>query len=60
MWDNLAVLKILDNGRGVASGAPVGIGVRSMQERVKRMNGKFEILSGNQGTTVSVTIPAMR
>jgi len=60
VWDNLAVLKILDNGRGVASGAPVGIGVRSMQERVKRMNGKFEILSGNQGTTVSVTIPAMR
>jgi PAS domain S-box-containing protein len=55
--DNQATLKILDNGRGMKPGAPVGIGIRSMQERVKRMNGEFEILSGNQGTTVSVTIP---
>jgi signal transduction histidine kinase len=58
--DDQTVLKIVDNGRGFDSSAPFGIGIRSMQERVKRMNGAFEILSGNQGTTVSVTIPALK
>jgi len=35
----------------------IGVGIPSMQERVKLIGGRFEIDSGSQGTTVRVTIP---
>lgn len=38
--------------------APLGVGIASMRERVKQLNGIFEIESApGQGTTVRVTLP---
>ena len=34
-----------------------GVGISSMKERVKLIGGHIEILSGNEGTTVRVTVP---
>jgi len=59
-------LEISDLGRGLSTikqkeedGArlEIGVGIPSMQERVKLIGGRFEIDSGSQGTTVRVTIP---
>jgi signal transduction histidine kinase len=59
-------LEISDRGRGTsASGArgreeprfKVGVGISSMQERVKLIGGRLEIASSSHGTTVRVTIP---
>jgi len=35
----------------------VGVGVPSMQERVKLIGGRFDFESSSHGTTVRVTIP---
>jgi PAS domain S-box-containing protein len=59
-------LEISDRGRGAsASGArgkeeprfKAGVGISSMQERVKLIGGRLEIASSSHGTTVRVTIP---
>ena len=59
-------LEISDTGRGASVGVPrgkdeprfkAGVGIASMQERVKLIGGQLEIDSTNQGTTVRVTIP---
>jgi len=59
-------LEISDLGRGVSAGGQrgkeeprleVGVGIPSMQERVKLIGGRLEIDSNNHGTTVRVTIP---
>ncbi len=42
-------------GRGVPS--DIGVGIPSMDERVRLAGGQFEIESGNNGTTVRATIP---
>jgi len=36
----------------------VGVGIPSMHERVKLIGGRLSIATGNNGTTVSVTLPA--
>ena len=41
-------------------GFEVGVGIPSMQERVKLIGGRFEIDSTSHGTTVRVTIPLER
>ena len=60
-------IEIIDKGHGIAggnqklTGTPlqgIGVGIPSMQERVKQIGGTLEIESSNQGTTVRVTIPA--
>jgi PAS domain S-box-containing protein len=60
-------IEIIDKGHGIASGNQkltvtplqgIGVGIPSMQERVKQIGGILEIESSNQGTTVRVTIPA--
>jgi len=62
-------LEISDLGRGVSAGAQrgkeeprfeVGVGIPSMQERVKLIGGRLEIDSTSDGTTVRVTIPLER
>jgi signal transduction histidine kinase len=62
-------LEISDLGRGVSAGGQrgteeprleVGVGIPSMQERVKLIGGRLEIDSNNHGTTVRVTIPLER
>ena len=59
-------LEISDHGRGASASAPrgkeeprfkVGVGISSMQERVKLIGGRLEIASTSHGTTVRVTIP---
>jgi len=59
-------LEISDSGPGPSAGVPrgkeehrfeVGVGIHSMQERVKLIGGRLEIDSTSRGTTVRVTIP---
>jgi len=65
-WDSKSVrMTIEDNGQGmgvealssVGSGAPLGVGVAGMRERVREFGGKFEVRSGSSGTTVLVSVP---
>jgi two-component system sensor histidine kinase/response regulator len=60
------MLEISDLGRGVSAsmqkgkgepGLKVGVGIPSMQERVKVIGGRLEIDSTSHGTSVRVTIP---
>jgi PAS domain S-box-containing protein len=66
--DHHAVLQVVDFGRGMrnasAAAAVVidgeqgpGVGIRSMQQRAQKAGGALEILSGDNGTTVTATIP---
>jgi signal transduction histidine kinase len=58
-------LEISDFGQGVSAQEStgkeprfqVGVGIPSMQERVKLIGGRLEIDSTSHGTTVRVTIP---
>jgi signal transduction histidine kinase len=59
-------LEISDSGSGLSVSMPgrkedprfeVGVGIPSMQERVKLIGGRLEIDSTSHGTTVRVTIP---
>jgi len=59
-------LEISDLGRGVSASAQrgkeepqfeVGVGIPSMQERVKLVGGRLDIDSTSQGTTIRVTVP---
>jgi PAS domain S-box-containing protein len=59
-------LEISDPGEGPSAGAPggqeeprpgVGVGVHSMQERVKLIGGRLEVDFTSHGTTVRVTLP---
>jgi signal transduction histidine kinase len=57
-------VQIRDAGRGIAQfnskrkmPAKVGVGVQGMQERVRQLQGTFDIHSGQAGTTVVVTFP---
>ena len=60
-------LEVSDRGHGIAGDeqrktgtiAPGGgVGIPSMQERVKQIGGRLEIDSNSRGTTIRVTIPA--
>ncbi len=62
-------LEISDLGQGISASAPqgkeeppfqVGVGIPSMQERVKLIGGRLDIDSTSHGTTVRVTIPLER
>jgi signal transduction histidine kinase len=57
-------VEIRDEGRGIsqfnsAKNLPTraGVGIQGMQERVRQLQGKFEIKSGHSGTTVIVILP---
>ena len=59
-------MEISDLDHGASASVPrgkeearfeVGVGIPSMRERVKLIGGRLDIESGNQGTTVRVTIP---
>jgi two-component system, chemotaxis family, CheB/CheR fusion protein len=65
--DNELSLEVKDNGkglptsgRGVSSGRGeglVGVGVAGMRERVNQLGGRFDIISGSDGTTVRAVLP---
>jgi PAS domain S-box-containing protein len=57
-------VEIRDEGRGIAQfnsaknmPTRAGVGIQGMQERVRQLQGKFEIKSGQSGTTVIVVLP---
>ena len=59
-------LEISDRGRGVSDAVTrgkeerrleMGVGIPSMQERVKLVGGRLDIASSSHGTTIRVTIP---
>ncbi|MGH9404747.1 MAG: chemotaxis protein CheB [Terriglobia bacterium] len=61
------VLEISDKGRGFPPGllvgkspAPLasGVGIASMRERIKRLDGELEIKTGKQGSTLCAIVPA--
>ncbi len=61
-------LEVIDYGKGVskdlqrkiAMGESTGVGLRGMQERVRKLDGRMEMLSGKRGTTVTVLLPILR
>jgi len=62
-------LEISDRGRGVSGNVQkakkdprfeFGVGIPSMQERVKLIGGSFDLASSSRGTIVRVTIPLGR
>ncbi|RYD25218.1 MAG: sensor histidine kinase, partial [Verrucomicrobiaceae bacterium] len=55
------VLEVEDDGDGLPEEAAEGFGLRGMKERVGRIGGQLEILSGkNGGTLVRVKVPLPR
>lgn len=62
----MITLQVSDTGNGIPAAArkqngtipsAVGVGIPSMEERVKQIGGRLHIDSSSRGTTVSVTIP---
>lgn len=65
LGDGEVTLEVRDYGKGIPleflerfrNGGGGGVGLRSMRERVSELNGRFEIESGNDGTTIRAAIP---
>lgn len=58
--DEDVVLEVRDEGRGFkidSSQVPTGVGIRSMQERLRPLGGSVEIESNGAGTTVRASLP---
>jgi two-component system sensor histidine kinase UhpB len=54
----LLKVKVQDDGCGIAVGAPAGLGIRGMQERVEGLGGHYFLDSETgRGTCVSIDIP---
>jgi PAS domain S-box-containing protein len=66
--EEMAVLQVEDQGSGVSSGllkewgrnwiGALGVGLRGMNERMRQLGGRLELVSTEQGTTVSGIVPA--
>jgi signal transduction histidine kinase len=68
MREGMAVLEIEDTGKGIPPqlweqsgqdwmGAP-GVGMRGMNERMRQLGGRLELVSKESGTTVCAIVPA--
>lgn len=53
----LIELEILDDGRGMTSGAEPGVGLVSMRERAEELDGWFDVGRGSSGTVVMARLP---
>ena len=71
LWLASGVLRfeVTDNGRGIpdqqlrrvqSGGESAGVGIAGMRERVRELGGQFEVRSDENGTTVSIAVPASR
>jgi PAS domain S-box-containing protein len=58
---NFLFMEIRDTGHGMRNGAegeiPAGVGLRGMQERLRRLSGTLQIHSTENGTVVNVVVP---
>jgi PAS domain S-box-containing protein len=59
------VLRVIDNGRGIAGGlpgdaVPLGVGIAGMRERLRQLNGELGIVSNPGGTVVTARLPLGR
>jgi signal transduction histidine kinase len=59
------LLEVEDNGKGMSpeklqqiQSQGSGVGIKGMRERIRQLNGHFNIMSDRHGTKVSVTFPA--
>jgi two-component system, NarL family, sensor histidine kinase UhpB len=56
--EGLLALTVTDDGRGMRSGTPAGLGIRGMQERVEGLGGRYVVESGpGRGTCLRIAIP---
>ena len=55
--DGALLLVVLDDGQGMAAGARVGTGLRSMRERADELGGSCEIQTAPGGTSVRALLP---
>lgn len=63
--DDSLHLWVIDQGRGIPpdklafrlEGAPVGVGLPGMRERLHQLSGRLEVTSSSQGTQIHVIIP---
>lgn len=51
------ILQVADNGVGIPTDFEPGMGLSNMKDRVMILDGKFEIDTSEQGTTINVNIP---
>lgn len=58
--DDVVLLDVRDDGRGMPAGRPGGFGLNSMRQRIRGVGGSMEIESeADAGTAVSVSVPAV-
>jgi PAS domain S-box-containing protein len=50
-------VEIADQGKGIPPGSIEGVGLASMRERVRLLKGKFDIKTGQPGTTIIIQLP---
>jgi PAS domain S-box-containing protein len=65
--EGMGILEVHDSGKGIAVGlleelsregvGALGVGLRSMNERMRQLGGRLELVSTEQGTTVSGIVP---
>jgi signal transduction histidine kinase len=54
------VLRVQDDGAGIAADARPGVGLASMRRRAEELGGTLEVESSSQGTLVRATLPVRR
>jgi signal transduction histidine kinase len=54
------VLRIQDDGSGIASDARPGVGLASMRQRAEELGGTLDVESSSHGTLVRATLPVRR
>jgi signal transduction histidine kinase len=50
-------VSIADDGKGLINGHAIGVGLSGMQERVRQLQGTFQVSSGSTGTSIIATFP---
>ena len=55
--DTAVVVEVRDDGCGIPSGTPAGVGLVSLRERAEELGGRCEVLGGDPGTLVRARLP---
>lgn len=55
--DDALVVEVRDDGRGIPSGTPAGVGLVALRERAAELGGSCVVTSDAAGTTVSARLP---